>query len=53
MLDFCDDNDVLNYCDLLMYARRERFDWFRVLCDSGTYVIKEYMKSRKRYTGGE
>lgn len=53
MLDFCDDNDVLNYCDLLMYARKERFDWFRVLCDSGTYVIKEYMKSRKRYTGGE
>jgi hypothetical protein len=53
MLDFCDDNDILNYCDLLMYARMERFDWFRVLCDSGTYVIKEYMKSKKRYIGGE
>jgi hypothetical protein len=23
----------------------ERPDWFKVLCESGTYVIKEYLKS--------
>lgn len=47
MLDFLDLNVDMNYYDLLMYARQERFDWFRVLCDSGTYVIKEAIKARK------
>lgn len=47
MLDFLDANIEMTYYELLMYAREERFDWFRVLCDSGTYVIKESIKSRR------
>ena len=47
MLDFLDLHVDMTYYELLMYAREERFDWFRVLCDSGTYVIKEAIKSRK------
>lgn len=47
MLDYCELNDIVSYSDLLLYARSERFDWFRVLCDSGTYVIKEFLKSRE------
>lgn len=43
---FCKDNDICSYSDLLEYAMEERTDWFRVLCDSGTYVIKEYLISR-------
>lgn len=46
MIDFCEDNDVISYSTLLVYCRQERFDWFRVLCDNGTVVIKEYLKSR-------
>lgn len=45
IIDWCKDNDVWSYADLLEFCRQERFDWFRVLCDSGTYVIKEYLKS--------
>lgn len=45
MLDYCYDNEIDNYSQLLMYARNENLSWFKVLCDSGTYVIKEYMKS--------
>ncbi len=46
MIDFCYDNDIVAYSSLLEYARANRFDWFRVLCDNGTVVVKEYLKSR-------
>ena len=47
MIDYCELYDVVSYRELLMYCRTDRFDWFRVLCDNGTYVIKEYLKSKK------
>lgn len=46
IIDFCEDNDVHCYADLLLWCRMNRFDWFRVLCDNGTFVVKEYLKSR-------
>lgn len=46
MIDFCVFNDVFAYSVLLEYARVHRADWFRVLCDNGTVVVKEYLKSR-------
>ena len=46
IIDYCEEYNVLSYSDLLVYCRSERFDWFRVLCDNGTVVIKEYLKSR-------
>ncbi len=46
MMIFCRDNNIYSYSDLLDIAAESRFDWFRVLCDSGTIVIKEYLKSR-------
>lgn len=46
MIDFCMTNNIYSYSKLLEYCRMERFDWFRVLCDNGTIVIKEYLKSR-------
>ena len=45
MMDYCEDNKVYSYSQLLRYARRERGDWFRILCDSGTKVIVEFLKS--------
>lgn len=47
MIDFCELNDIISYSDLLKYCRMERFDWFRVLCDNGTIVMKEYLKSKE------
>lgn len=46
MIDYCKANDIFSYSDLLEYCRMERFDWFRVLCDNGTVVMKEYLKSK-------
>lgn len=45
IMDYIDENHIKSYRDLLQYCRTERKDWFRVLCDSGTYVILEYIKS--------
>ncbi len=46
MLDFCEIYDVFSYRELLIYCMNNRSDWYRILCDSGTYVIREYLKSR-------
>lgn len=46
MIDFCKEYNIISYSDLLEYCRSERFDWFRVLCDNGTVVMKEYLKSK-------
>lgn len=46
MIDFCEDNNIVSYSELLVYCRTERFDWFRVLCDNGTMVMIQYLKSR-------
>ena len=45
MMDYIVDSEVTAYADLLIYARQFRPDWFRVLCDNGSYVIKEFIKS--------
>lgn len=47
MIAFCSDNMIFSYSDLLEYCMSNRPDWFRILCDSGTFVIKEYLKSKK------
>lgn len=46
MIDFCIEYNIDSYSNLLEYCRTERFDWFRVLCDNGTVVMKEYLKSK-------
>lgn len=46
MIAFCEANQMYSYADLLLYCSEERSDWFRVLCDNGTIVVKEYLKSR-------
>lgn len=48
MIEWCDSESVEFYGTLLNHARLHRSDWFRILCDSGTVVMKEYLKS-KRY----
>lgn len=46
MIDFCESENIISYADLLMYARAHREDWFRVLCDNGSMVMIEFLKSR-------
>lgn len=43
---FCKENNIYRYDELLEFAMLEKESWYRVLCDNGTYVVKEYLKSR-------
>lgn len=55
MIDYCEENCIISYSELLKYCRLNRFDWFRVLCDNGTVVMKEYLKSKSwtEYRGSQ
>lgn len=46
IIDYCESNNVYSYSELIIYSRTNHYDWFRVLCDNGTMVVKEYLKSR-------
>lgn len=45
MMKFCKDSHIISYSDLLEYACVHELSWFKVLCDNGTIVMKEYLKS--------
>lgn len=45
MIVYCTQMGIFSYAQLFNYAMQYRRDWFRTLCDSGTYVVKEYLKS--------
>lgn len=45
MIDFCVETGCYSFSTLLIYCRQSRYDWFRVLCDNGTVVMKEFLKS--------
>lgn len=45
MMDYCAAQEIFDMCELIDYARQERLDWFRVLCDSSTILMREYLRS--------
>lgn len=45
MIQYCAVNEILSYAELLNYASENNETWFRCLCDNGTLVIKEFLKS--------
>lgn len=48
MTEFISDNDIIEFKDLLDYARMYQFDtWFPLLCDNSAYVIGQYIKSNR------
>ena len=46
IVEYIDNEGILYYSDLFDYASKNNDTWFRCLCDNGTYVIKEYLKSK-------
>lgn len=46
MMDFCCDNFIYSYSDLLEHARKYNPAWFRLLCDNASFVMKEYLKAK-------
>lgn len=45
MMDFCRRENVIAFSDLCDYARENNGDWFRLLCDQCTLIMREYIKS--------
>lgn len=46
IMDFIDDNEIIEITELLKYARNDRkSDWFPILCDNSMYIIGNYVKS--------
>lgn len=46
MQQFCIDNEVIAFSDLLDFSAASKPDWYRVLCESGALIMREYIKSR-------
>ncbi len=48
MIQWCKDNDVVEFQDLMDYAMVERFeDWFPLLCDNSAYIVSAYLRSAR------
>lgn len=47
MCTYCVDNSVIEYSVLCDYARENRFDWWRILCDCGSVHMRNYLASRR------
>lgn len=45
MMDFCKKYQVYSFAQLSFYAKESRYDWFRILCDSGSIFMKEFLKT--------
>lgn len=46
MMAHIEENDILYFSDLLMDCSVNHSDWFDCLINAGSYVIKEFIKSR-------
>ena len=51
IISFCRDQGIYDYADLMDYCIEYNDMWYMTLCDGGTYVIKEYMKSKTWRSG--
>lgn len=48
MLQFINDNQIVEFEDILYYAMNQKFDtWFPLLCDNSAYVIDSAIKSKR------
>lgn len=47
MQDFCEKYNVVSFYLLSKYARTNRIDWYRILCDCGSVYMREYLKSKQ------
>jgi len=48
MLEYICDENIVEFKDLMNYARQEHFsDWFPLLCDNSAYIVNQYIKSQR------
>lgn len=46
IVEYCEEYNITSYRVLFNYAMYNRYDWFRVLCDNSTIVVKEYLRAK-------
>lgn len=47
MIKYIKDNKITEYQDLMDYALENEREWFKLLCDSASYVVDRYIKSQR------
>lgn len=47
MMSFCERYNICSFYLLSRYAFENNESWVRVLCDSGSIYMKEYLKSKE------
>jgi len=53
IMDWVDEVNCIRYDILMQYARRERWDWFELLCNGYTIVISSYIKGKWQAMKGD
>lgn len=53
MLVYIVENDIREFSTLLLHARLKNQEWFRLLCDNSSYVISQFIKSRRHQASDE
>lgn len=46
MMNYCKENMIFSFADLVDYAASNNETWYRSLCDNSAYIMKEYLKSK-------
>lgn len=47
MIAYIKDHHIVEYQDLMDYALANEPEWFKLLCDSASYVVDRYIKSQR------
>ena len=47
IMDFCETNDIREFCEIYVYARHNEPAWFEILSLKSSMVINLYLKSRR------
>lgn len=45
IISYCKEEGIVEFNRLIDYCLQENHGWFRVISESGVYILKEYMKS--------
>lgn len=47
MIAYIKQNNIIEYQDLVDFARENDTEWFKLLCDNASYVVLHYIKSQR------
>jgi hypothetical protein len=47
MMEFCEEFEITSFSKLALYAKQNRMDWFRTLCDNGAVFTDKHLKSKQ------